>query len=313
MELEEKLQKLLERTESSRTTPVGEVDDAQHDPYRIDEEDMDTESVSIDMPESVRRRGSRRVSSDMVDAGSTAANPDTKPFVPWLSDGQLASELENLSLKAIAERPFLGSSSGVSFARLTQAVLRRLQPDQYSFTGGQHVADNASRNQNQNPWEAQMMPPSHRVPLNEYPEASLPSMEEASYLEEFYWSHSHTLYPFLQKTAFKKILSEIYAEPDRLDQLPASVSYRLWMVFAIGSTTLYSVGMGNGNRSVAYFEKAMKYFEGALMEGSIVWQPFSFMLDQRMIAYSSLSIGGYRSTHAASCIFVLQPVWPQYM
>jgi hypothetical protein len=266
MELEGQLKAALGQMDSN--TDTGLADDSfNNSPFRAEKSNMDIESPTSGLL--LAQQGGNLGFHPSENSTTTATESNQGASVPWLSDGHLATEFESLSLKAMAEKPFLGSSSGVSFARLTQAVLRRLQPDQYSFSSGQQPPQTVTSTRNL--WEAQMMPPAHRLPPSEIPDAPLPSMEQASYLEEFYWSHSHTLYPFLQKAAFKKVLSEVYADPARLQQLPASASYRVWMVFAIGSTTLAAMGMGNGSQSVAYFNKAMNYFERALMEGSVVW------------------------------------------
>ena len=189
-------------------------------------------------------------------------------------ENQLASELENLSLKATAEAPFLGYSSGVSFARLTQVVLQRLRPDQYSFSTEEQGEPEPSNNK---PWQAQIVPARYQAPFRRHLNTPLPSHDQARRLVDFYWSHTHTLYPFIRKAAFQNAMSQIYTNNDYLAQQSPSVSYQIWMILAIGSTTLSSICVGEDNQSVAYFEKAMTYFEGALMEGSIVGPPCLFL------------------------------------
>ena len=52
--------------------------------------------------------------------------------IPQRTQETLAENLRSVSLAAVAE-PYLGSISGLTFAKLTQAVLRRLSPDGRDF------------------------------------------------------------------------------------------------------------------------------------------------------------------------------------
>ncbi|GAB7325630.1 hypothetical protein MBLNU13_g09612t2 [Cladosporium sp. NU13] len=56
----------------------------------------------------------------------------TQPRTPQRAQETLAENLRSVSLAAVAE-PYLGSISGLTFAKLTQAVLRRLSPDGRDF------------------------------------------------------------------------------------------------------------------------------------------------------------------------------------
>ena len=256
IELEEQLKSFRQKIETDHGSSAVELNGTYNDLKQPRDCSADIESTSNGLVKITSEDG---VESAKSGPRGTSALPDS----------QLASELENLSLKAIAEKPFLGSSSGVSFARLTQAVLRRLDPDQYAFTSVKQSPDSSVGYQQHR--DASSISRALQVGSNEYSQMTLPPKEQAYHLEEFYWSHTHSLYPFLQKTAFKKVLAEIYANPDCINRLPASALYRVWMVLAVGSTTLSSIGFEDGSQSGVYYEKAMAYFEGALTEGSIVW------------------------------------------
>ena len=131
------------------------------------------------------------------------------------SGDSLASELKWLSLEATAER-FLGQSSGLSFARLTQAVLKRLRPDQYPFAFERSARDS------QQTVETETTAPTDSVYANTYTGQTLDltsiiDEEGAVYLAECYWSHNHTLYPFVQKSSFIRNLKHMYTQSDNLD------------------------------------------------------------------------------------------------
>ncbi|KAK0659314.1 Protein STB5 [Lasiodiplodia hormozganensis] len=211
------------------------------------------------------RRWSALVHSDLATDTSSAAGRVSRASTKDDRGDHLASELKQLSLEATADR-YLGSSSGVSFARLTQAVLRRLKPDQhpFSFEVTQHDAP----------------PPNESLPATssiesepsalQYP-ACLPPQEQAFRLAEYYWSHTHTLYPFVRKVWFMERLKTMYAETDPQGlETSAPWLYTMWMVFAIGSTTWSAiVPDGTESESARFFNNAMTYFYGALSSGNM--------------------------------------------
>lgn len=91
-----------------------------------------------------------------------------------------------------------------------------------------------------------------------------------NYILEFYFAHSHTLYPFIRKGEFEVVLWKVYADP--LDPLAQSSlwQFRIWMVLAIGSTTYCSVSLMDETEPVEFFNKAMTYFESAMGCGDLV-------------------------------------------
>jgi hypothetical protein len=223
-------------------------------------------------------------------------NFDTLPILPSNLAGarkkadNLAEELRLLSLEAAAER-YLGPSSGLSLAKLTQIVLQRLSPDQDGFIFDGDLGED----------EQQSFSPDNDPPglnpiffdLNSSLKSPLPldslqgnpplegyeiSMNIAllepthiNYLLEFYFAHSHTLYPFVRKHEFESVLWRVYADPE--DSLARSPlwQFRIWMVLAIGSTTYCSVSLMDETEPVQYFNKAMTYFEPAMGCGDLVY------------------------------------------
>lgn len=218
---------------------------------------------------------------------------------PRQKPDNLSEELRLLSLEAAAER-YLGSSSGLSFAKLTQTVLRRLSPDQDGFVfAGENSEDSDEPRQdpdcdmdpvlNINPIFFEMNTSlTSPLPLdslfgNGNPPVELEDCEDAdamelalldpghiSYLLEFYFAHSHTLYPIIRKTDVEEVLWRIFADPlDPLAQSPLW-QFRVWMILAIGSTTYCSVSLMDESEPVRFFNKAMAYFEPAMGCGDLV-------------------------------------------
>ncbi|KAK2738013.1 hypothetical protein FQN55_000819 [Onygenales sp. PD_40] len=198
----------------------------------------------------------------------------------------LADQLKQISLEAGAER-HLGSSSGISFAKLTQAVLRRLSPDQEAFVFDCDVNEDQER-------DAMFMPeliPSinstlididtpvfndsganRMIDVHEDSGAIDLALLEPSYVNrllEFYFAHSHTLYPIIRQKEFTSMLWKVYSDPiDPSSQSPLCL-YRIWVILAIGSTTYSSVSLVDESESVQFFNKAMTYFEPAMGCGDL--------------------------------------------
>jgi hypothetical protein len=204
----------------------------------------------------------------MKSAGiADSTGSDHRGALPGSQGSALESEVTNLSLDATADR-YLGSSSGVSFARLTQAVLRRLKPDQYPFSFEVGQSDRVSgRNALDDSVLAEMPPRRSFYP--QYP-SCLPPKDRAYQLADYYWAHNHTLYPFLRKTWFMNLLGNMYSDQDHDLYSSPSWLYTMWMVFAIGSTCWSSiVPDASESESTHSYNQAMLYFYDALsIEGT---------------------------------------------
>ncbi|KAM3461561.1 hypothetical protein NHJ6243_004939 [Beauveria neobassiana] len=197
-------------------------------------------------------------------------------------------ELRNLSLEATAER-HLGSTSGLSFAKLTQSVLRRLTPDKadFVFINYQENAANALLFDLDSPsdvfGESVLQGLSESVSahpvlfgdlfLADFTESdssalsavALPSdQRHVRRLVNFYFAHSHTLYPILRRSDVMRTLDKISGNPHKLDDQPPLEVFRLWMVLAIGSTAYSSISLTEESESRLYFSKALQYSELSL-------------------------------------------------
>lgn len=193
-------------------------------------------------------------------------------------------ELRSLSLQAAAER-YLGSSSGLSIAKLTQMILQRLSPDKADFVFDSIRRDELQRHLDlDSPLEAlnyivndfNMPFTSYQplfadcfatAPLQHYDILASVTLPEANYVKQlvhFYFAHSHTLYPIIDQVEFINFVDQTCADPNSDSaQSPLSL-FRLWMVLAIASTTYSSVTFADESESMVYYDKAMLYFEAAL-------------------------------------------------
>lgn len=204
----------------------------------------------------------------MKGAGSAdSRRPDHRGALQGSPVNVLESEMTKLSLDATADR-YLGSSSGVSFARLTQAVLRRLKPDQYPFSFEVAQSDRLSGRDALDDSELAEMPRQRSI-YPHYP-SCLPPKDRAYQLADYYWAHNHTLYPFLRKNWFMNLLGNMYSDQDHDLYSSPSWLYTMWMVFAIGSTCWSSiVPDACESESTHSYNQAMIYFYDALsIEGT---------------------------------------------
>lgn len=215
--------------------------------------------------------------------------PHLLPAPPCFVD-----ELKTLSLEATAER-HLGSPSGISFARLTQFVLRRLTPDKADFT---FVSDHPDNYSGARLFDfnspSDLLDPSLFERLNDSvsiqpllfgdlvladiaePNDAVVALElptEQSHINrlvDFYFAHSHTLYPILHRGELLKDLQRLRDNPHDPAAHSPSTLFRIWMVLAIGSTAYSSVSLSEESESRVYYNKALLYLEHAVASGDMV-------------------------------------------
>ncbi|KAJ5908705.1 hypothetical protein N7495_001387 [Penicillium taxi] len=219
-----------------------------------------------------------------------AALPSPKHLITGPRSEDLAEELRLLSLEAAAER-YLGPSSGLSLAKLTQTVLQRLSPDQDGFmfdeeiNGNQHQphhepdADHTSFSPiffEMNPSVTSPLPINNifgTPAVEDYEDSiglALLEVPHINYILSFYFAHSHTLYPIIRKSEFESVLWRVYADPSNPLAQSSLWQFRIWMVLAIGSTTYCSVSLMDETEPVRFFNKAMTYFEAAMECGDLI-------------------------------------------
>lgn len=206
------------------------------------------------------------------------------------SSPSFVEELKNLSLEATAER-HLGSSSGLSFARLTQAVLRRLGPDPgeaafssvrdtdfwaFNFSAAPDILNSSLFDCFRNSFSCYpalsadftLLGPIETTPG---PSPSSPlDVPHLGRLVDFYFAHSHTLYPIIRREDFATSLEHIRTDPLCSSPHASLCLFRIWMVLAIGCTAHCSVALLEESESMAYYKKALEHFEGALSYSEMV-------------------------------------------
>jgi hypothetical protein len=226
-----------------------------------------------------------------------ATRPRTSITTPHSSSPQarsgetLASNLKSISLAAVAE-PYLGAMSGLTFAKLTQAVLRRLAPDggdfvfNPQFDGVNFPVDGVTTTHLDimsnmyleydsavtSSWLAgdNAMPMTQTLfPVETSFLLSIPERSEAIRLATFYFDHSHTLYPIVSRREVMSDLNCALENPDRQPTQSPPSAFRIWMILAIASTAHSSITLNEESTSRQYYEKAMTYFEAAMDYGDI--------------------------------------------
>ena len=215
----------------------------------------------------------------------------SQPETPQRAQETLAENLRSVSLAAVAE-PYLGSISGLTFAKLTQAVLRRLSPDGRDFVFSPEVRDSSGTGPLSSAMNLHldfmnnmyfdfdqvidfpMLAGDGTMPGFEVEShniiTTLPDRAEVLQLAMFYFDHSHTLYPIIHQQEVMSDIHTILLDPgNHITQSPPCM-FRVWMVLAIGSTTHSSITLSDESVSRSYYEKAMTYFEGSMDHGDIV-------------------------------------------
>lgn len=201
----------------------------------------------------------------------------------------LAGSLRSVSLAAMAE-PYLGTISGLTFARLTQAVLRRLSPDGRDFVFSPHIESNTVPLEGATDLHLDLVNSMYFdfdqaidfsvlagegiFPLyhdgTEGSVINLPSRTESLRLATFYFDHSHNLYPIIDQQEAMSALHMILQDPEHSTEVSSPNMFRVWMMLAIGSTTYSSITLTEESVSRLYYEKAMTYFEASLDHGDMV-------------------------------------------
>ncbi|CAK7236010.1 hypothetical protein SBRCBS47491_009490 [Sporothrix bragantina] len=90
--------------------------------------------------------------------------------------------------------------------------------------------------------------------------------EHVSLLVDFYFAHSNTLYPIVERRAFMATLSQMQSDPAcaAAGALSPVDLFRVWMVLAIGSTAFSSVSLADESEPMLYYNKALQHAEEAL-------------------------------------------------
>ncbi|KGO71472.1 Transcription factor, fungi [Penicillium italicum] len=251
--------------------------------------------------------------------------PRTTPRDQTSTFGQ---QLTALSLEATAER-HLGSTTGLSFANLTQMILRRLTPDKADFVFNSHqnsttridLLDLGSPSDPFNDSFFQRLSES----ISSYSlifgdllftdlagsgaaldSLSWPSDEtHVRRLVDFYFSHSHTLYPILYRCEVMDTIEKIHQNPQNLATQTPLHAFRIWMVLAIGSTAYSSVTLTEESESMLFYNKALQYSEQALGGDEMVGKPAHGFITAERATDESLVYPGSHNAPKADTWFLV--------
>jgi hypothetical protein len=231
------------------------------------------------------------VNTNIVPSPSTSAyRPADETFRNRpRTEETLEQNLRDVSLAAVAE-PYLGTISGLTFAKLTQAVLRRLSPDGRDFVFRTNMNENAmpiegATNLHLDLINSMYFDYDQTIDFSLLAEEStmplfdtsaqketiqLPTRTEVLRLATFYFDHSHTLYPIVHQQEVMSDIHSVLQNPDHLLTMSPPCLFRIWMVLAIGSTTHSSIALTEEFVSQLYYEKAMTYFDASMDHGDVV-------------------------------------------
>ncbi|OQE13399.1 hypothetical protein PENFLA_c049G05386 [Penicillium flavigenum] len=266
--------------------------------------------------------------STIADNAAPTQEPLVSPRPASTQTSTFGQQLTSLSLEATAER-HLGSTTGLSFAELTQMVLRRLTPDKADFVFNSHQDNTTGANLLDLSFPADPFNDSFFQNLSEsisvhpllfgdlfLPEfagsdATLGSLawpaDEAYVrrLVDFYFAHSYTLYPILKRSEVMEAFERIHQNPQSLaTQTPLDI-FRIWMVLAIGSTAYSSVTLTEESESMMFYNNALQYSEQALGGDEMVQTPaYNFSAEKNPTDESLVCLGGH---NAPSLVFLFQP------
>ena len=268
--------------------------------------------------------------STIGDNTAPTQDPLVSPRPASSQTSTFGQQLTALSLEATAER-HLGSTTGLSFAQLTQMVLRRLTPDKADFVFNSHQDNTTGTNLLDTNFPSDPFNDSFFQNLSEsisvhpllFGDLFLPELAgsdatlgslvwptDETYvrrLVDFYFAHSHTLYPILKRSEVMEIFEGIHQNPQSLaTQAPLDI-FRIWMVLAIGSTAHSSVTLTEESESMMFYNNALQYSEQALGGDEMVEAPvFNFSAENT----TDESIVCLRGHNAASLVLLFQPTGP---
>lgn len=259
--------------------------DATHGDHTLTDVSPRSSSVSV---------SDIRGSADLI-AGTSVEPPGsaTLPSQHPSSTTTFAEELRCLSLEATAER-HVGSTSGVSFAKLTQIVLRRLSPDKVDFVFADNHENSTSPGLRLFNFNAPLDLADHTLfeRLNEsisiqpslFGDLGLADIVQSGsqdatrtpnwqtdeahvdHLVDFYFAHSHTLYPIIHRGDFLKGLQGYRNGGQNPALHPPVFMFRMWMVLAIGSTAYSAISLADESEPRMYYREALQYLEAAMSD-----------------------------------------------
>lgn len=233
------------------------------------------------------------------DGGSPSPSP--APSSPLLPSPLLPLQDPNsqdvglISMSAIEESKYIGSSSGISFLRL---VFQDTQE-----TEGRSTEYNQSRDV-----KPGFGGSGRRWPGTNAEPAALPNLEECGALSGTYFTTVSLQYPFLHRPQFEACLEAVHLAANGASyQLPrgytmAVARFHVFLVLSI-SATIISSRMGHPMDSEGYFASAMDCIDDITLTGSIQAAQSALLLAMRSLhAPGGLNLWYLNAIIMATCV-----------
>lgn len=206
----------------------------------------------------------------------------------------ISQDVGLLSLSAIEEPKYIGSSSGMSFIRLALQETQEVdfRPAEYQSREAKTGFGGSFRR-----WPGVGTEP-----------APLPSLEECGVLAGTYFTTVSLQYPFLNRPQFEACLEAVHlAENGAAYQLPQGYSlavarFQVFLVLSI-SANILSSRMGHYMDSEGYFASAMECMDDITLTGSVQAAQSALLLAMRSLhATGGLSVWYLNAIIMATCV-----------
>lgn len=211
-----------------------------------------------------------------------------------LPQDPVSQDVGLLSLSAIEEPKYIGSSSGISFIRLvfqdTQEV--DFRPVEYQSRDTKPGFNGSVR----------------RWPGTNAEPAPLPNLEECGVLAGIYFTTVSLQYPFLHRPQFEACLETVHqADNGGAYQLPQSYTlavarFQVFLVLSI-SANILSSRTGHHMDSEGYFASAMRCVDDITLTGSVQAAQSALLLAMRSLyATGGLNLWYLNAIIMATCV-----------
>lgn len=232
------------------------------------------------------------------DRGSPSSSPGpSSPLIlspRLLPQEPISQDLGLISLSAIEEPKYIGSSSGISFIRL---VLQDAQ--EADFRPAEHQSRDAEPS-----FDGSVK---HWPGINSEP-AALPDLAECGVLAETYFTTISLQYPFLHRPQFEACLEAVHlAAGGMAYRLPqgytlAVARFQVFVVLSI-SANILSSRMGHHMDSEGYFASAMRCVDEITLTGSLQAAQSALLLAMRSLhATGGLNLWYLNAIVMATCV-----------
>lgn len=232
------------------------------------------------------------------DGGSPSPSPGpSSPLIHsplMLPQDPISQEVGLLSLSAIEEPKYIGSSSGISFIRLVLQDGQEpdFRPVEYQSRDAKPSFGGSVR---------------HWPGINAEP-ALLPNLEECGVLAGIYFTTVSLQYPFLNRPQFEACLETVHqADNGAAYQLPqgytlAVARFQVFLVLSI-SANILSSRMGHHMDSEGYFATAMRCVDDITLTGSVQAAQSALLLAMRSLyATGGLNLWYLNAIIMATCV-----------